>query len=120
MAISCLQVFEEKFKKCPPDDGHLPPTPMATPIAPGRLVPKSEATLNSPPMRSSHAVTSTPLPPGQHNNIDAGHDIENKDDWNRRLLLVQEQMKQLSDQIRLLVEEAAARKRQRRKFAGLP
>ncbi|XP_059096828.1 bromodomain-containing protein 2-like, partial [Tigriopus californicus] len=45
-------------------------------------------------------------------------DQVSKDDWNRRLLHVQEQMRQLSEQIRILVEESAARKKRRHDRGG--
>lgn len=41
-----------------------------------------------------------------------------KADWNRRLLEVQEQMRQLSEQIRILVEESAARKKRKLESRG--
>merc|ERR1719402_1157710 len=51
---------------------------------------------------------------------DSESDPENSPtaDWNRRLMQVQEQMRQLNQQIQMLVEESAARRRRRQPGSG--
>merc|ERR1719431_1719132 len=39
-------------------------------------------------------------------------------DWNKRLMQVQEQMRQLNQQIQMLVEESAARRKRRQHLGG--
>merc|ERR1719402_1893788 len=51
---------------------------------------------------------------------DSESDPENSPtaDWNRRLMQVQEQMRQLNQQIQMLVEESAARRKRRQQIGG--
>jgi len=51
-------------------------------------------------------------------NADNNDDSDDNSDYNKRLLQVQEQMRQLNQQIQMLVEESAARKKRRHGGAG--
>ncbi|CAB4057481.1 BRD2 [Lepeophtheirus salmonis] len=82
MARKLSEVFEERFKDCPPDDEF--------PFFSKNNLPKKDFSHQS----------------------DSDSEAE-KDDWNRRLMEVQEQMRQLHDQIRLLVEESVQRKKRK-------
>ena len=121
MAKKLQVVFEEKFRSCPPDDPF--PTPIsASPSPPSTPSPTPvKKSVNKPkPKPKAPKLESPPMPTPIVNNV------ETEEDWNRRLLFVQDQMKQLGDQLSVLVEEASARRkrkiemRKNRKAAMMP
>merc|ERR1719210_1715498 len=56
-----------------------------------------------------------PAPAAINDDDDDGGDPS---DWNKRLMQVQEQMRQLNQQIQMLVEESAARRKRRQHVGG--
>ena len=75
--------------------------------ASGSIAPKRETYDNKPAALKADPDAGPPMP------------VEvSKADWNRRLLEVQEQMRQLAEQIRILVEESALRKKRKQELRG--
>lgn len=113
MARKLQEVFENRFKNLPSDD-YEPPQVAVTPLAPTPAsMAKNNPTPVLPPQRELR-----PHPPQIKVDVDSDSDSDtviarDKNDWYQRLLQVQEQMRQLEEQIRVLVEESVMRKRRR-------
>jgi len=137
MARKLEEVFEQRFKNVPSDD--YEPLEPATPAAPPRAPPGAVGALLTParglpPARGLTPAAVTPLapPPARpaalqrelrphppqpikvdDSDSDSDTITRDKNNWYQRLLQVQEQMRQLEEQIRVLVEESFMRKRRR-------
>eukprot|EP00095_Tigriopus_kingsejongensis_P011462 maker-scaffold1042_size67897-snap-gene-0.10 protein:Tk11462 transcript:maker-scaffold1042_size67897-snap-gene-0.10-mRNA-1 annotation:"low quality protein: bromodomain-containing protein 2-like" len=113
MAKKLEQVFEDKFKLCPPDD-LIDPLDLQRdrPVTPApAVIPAAAAvTNNARPLAPGKLVKAEKV---EIESEESEVEQVSKDDWNRRLMQVQEQMRQLSEQIRILVEESGARKKRR-------
>merc|ERR1719410_1596548 len=122
MARKLEEVFEQRLKNVPSDDFEPPPT-AATPGAPrevgGRMPPEAVTPIAPPPSRAQpppqRELRPHPTQPIKVDDSDSDSDTiaRDKNDWYQRLLQVQEQMRQLEEQIRVLVEESMMRKRRR-------
>ena len=124
MAKKLQQFFEEKYQQCPPDDPFPAPMPAASPTPP---TPREASPSPQPPTPQPPTAPSAPQarvkkepqqqpPPQQQQQQQQQSQNANypsQEDWNRRLLHVQDQMKQLSDQLKVLVEEQSARRKRK-------
>jgi len=130
MARKLEEVFEGRFKNVPStsDDYEPPPEESETPKkaltgAVGALLPP--AAVNPPahptvppsarPPAPQRELRPHPQQPIKVDDSDSDSDTitRDKNNWYQRLLQVQEQMRQLEEQIRVLVEESFMRKRRR-------
>ena len=126
MAKKLEGVFEDKFKRCPPDikdedfDEFDPPAlqVLSPPKAKAKSALTSPAIKAAPPkatasVPASSAPTTVVAPTFGDSDSDSEDGERAKMEWNQRLMHVQEQMKQLNEQIKILVQESAARKKRK-------
>jgi len=132
MAKKLEEVFEARFKNVPSDLVEAKPTPNKISGPSKTTTPLAALPTPPPPKAQAQAVTNRPVippqaPPPQRelrhhpqqiivdedSDSDTLDTTRDKNDWYQRLLQVQEQMRQLEEQIRVLVEESMMRKRRR-------
>ncbi len=114
MARKLEEVFEQRFKNVPSDDYEPPPKPKAV-KTPSLATPASTLGASNP-MLPQRELRPHPVQPIKVDDSDSDSDTQitrDKQDWYQRLLQVQDQMRQLEEQIRVLVEESVMRKRRR-------
>ena len=129
MARKLSEVFENRLKNCPPEPDPNEPSPMKQTATPGRMsqghqrTPQSQVMSRSfqPKQQQQHAPNTGHLsqdiikPEMKQEAVEVLSESEidretRLDSWNRRLIQVQEEMRQLSETLRALLEEASNRK----------
>ena len=96
------ELDEDAEDELPPRLPVNPPSRMAG----GAKAMKQEAATPRSSVGGGHSAASAAPKMGED-------EVVSRDEWNRKLLQVQEQMRQLSEQIRLLVEENHVRKKRK-------